>query len=614
MDRDFQHVLDNIPATLFRGYADGSVDFLDRKVEAMTGYTKEELESRQTKWTDRILEADRDQAKRAFVHALKTNKAYTREYRIRGKAGNLIWIHERSQIVCDSDGQISHVSGLFFDITERKDLEQSLRKTEQDFRIVVANIPAVTFKGYLDGSIDLFDNKVEAMTGLSQESFGLRGMKWTDLILEEDRPSARMAFIQALKTNRAYVREYRVRSASGRPIWIHERSHIVFDAEGKVEYVSGLFFDITERKELEATVAERTAELQQANERLMVWGKELERRNLEINLLGQMGDLLQSCNTSAEAYTAVQVFLRQLFPEDSGALFAFGGSSQTVEAVAVWGEAPPEDRVFSLDDCWGLRRGRVHGRTDIVAGLRCRHVEAGHAAYLCVPMTAHGAALGVLNVLLAPSDPERWEARQGLAVRVGEHLGLALAKLKLQETLQQLSVRDPLTGLFNRRYMEESLDRELRRAERQGKPLGIILLDIDHFKRFNDSLGHDAGDALLRELGAMLPRQIRSSDIACRHGGEEFTVIMPDAGMETTRQRAEKIREVARQMQVRHGERVLDSVTLSLGVATFPQNGVGREVLMQNADVALYRAKNEGRDRVCVAERGRRRAGPRRCS
>src|SRR6266545_3263849 len=578
MDWDFRQVLANIPAALFRGYADGSIDFFDRKAEAMTGYTTEELESRDTKWTDRIFEADRDQAKRVFVDALKTGRAYTREYRIRGKAGNLIWIQERSEIVRDPDGSINHVDGLFFDITERRDLEESLRRTEQDFRIVVANIPAVTFKGYLDGSIDLFDNKVEAMTGHPRGSFGPRGMKWVDLILEEDRQSTRMAFIQALKTNRSYVREYRVRSVNGRPIWIHERSHIVVDAGGKVEYVSGLFFDVTERKELEATVAERTAQLQQANERLMVWGKELERRNFEINLLGQMGDLLQSCNTSAEAYTAITVFVRQLFPEDSGALFVFGELVQTVEAVAVWGVAPPEERMFSLDDCWALRRGRLHGRTDIEAGLRCRHVEAGHAAYLCVPMTAHGAALGVLNVLLAPSDPERWEARQGL------------------------SVRDPLTGLFNRRYMEESLDRELRRAERQGKPLGIILLDIDHFKRFNDSLGHDAGDALLRELGAMLPRQVRSSDIVCRYGGEEFTIVMPEADAEQTRLRAERIRDAAGQMRVRHGERVLESVTLSLGVASFPQNGAGREALLQSADVALYRAKKEGRDRVCMAE------------
>jgi PleD family two-component response regulator len=131
-------------------------------------------------------------------------------------------------------------------------------------------------------------------------------------------------------------------------------------------------------------------------------------------------------------------------------------------------------------------------------------------------MTAHGSALGVLHVLLAPLSPEQWDARQQLGGRVAEHLALALAKLKLQETLQHLSVRDPLTGLYNRRQMEETLAREMCRAERQGTQLGIIMLDIDHFKSFNDTLGHDAGDALLRELGALLQRQVRTSDVACR--------------------------------------------------------------------------------------------------
>lgn len=128
------------------------------------------------------------------------------------------------------------------------------------------------------------------------------------------------------------------------------------------------------------------------------------------------------------------------------------------------------------------------------------------------------------------------------------------------------------------------------------------MLDIDHFKRFNDTLGHDAGDALLRELGALFQRQIRAEDIACRYGGEEFTIVLHDASVEVTQRRAEQIREAASQLRVRHAQRVLEPVTLSLGVATFPQNGATRDILMQNADAALYRAKQDGRDRVCVAE------------
>ncbi|MFI5168013.1 MAG: diguanylate cyclase [Thermoanaerobaculales bacterium] len=603
MDWDLEGLVANLPAVFFRGYADGSVDLFDRKVEAMTGYTKEEFESRHVQWTDLILPADCDGAKQALLAALRADRAYTREYRITAKAGNLVWVHERSQIVCRPEGTIEYISGLFFDITDRKNLEHSLHAAERELRIVIENVPAVMFKGYLDGRVEFLDaKKLETMVGHRAGSFGAQGQLWTDLIVEEDREAARSAFIQALKTSSGYVREYRVRSADGSSVWIHERSHIVRDEAGHPEYVSGLFFDVTERKELEAAVAQRTAELQQANQSLALWAGELEHRNSEINLLGQLGDLLQSCNTNAEAYAGIERFLAKLFPADSGALYVFGESPQTVESVAVWGESPPEEAVFSVDECWGLRRGRAHGREEIQSGFRCRHVEGGDTPYVCVPMTAHGSALGVLHVVLTRPTSEQWDARQHLGARVAEHLALALAKLKLQESLQHLSVRDPLTGLYNRRFMEETLAREIRRAKRQAKQLGVIMLDIDHFKHFNDTLGHDAGDALLRELGALLQRQIRGTDVACRYGGEEFTIILLDVVTDLPRQRAEQIREAAKEMRVSHGQRALDAVTLSLGVAVFPGHGETRELLMQSADIALYRAKQEGRDRVCVAE------------
>ncbi|MDD5563961.1 MAG: diguanylate cyclase [Thermoanaerobaculaceae bacterium] len=602
MDWDLDELVADLPAVFFRGYADGSIDLFDRKVEEMTGYAKEEFESRSMKWTDLILPADRDGAKRALVAALADSNAYTREYRITPKAGNVVWVHERSRIVCGADGAIQCINGLFFDVTDRKNLERSLQTAERDLRLVIDNVPAVMFKGSLDGSVEFFDTKVEAIVGHRAGSFGRRGLRWTDLIVEEDRHTVRQAFIHALKTNKAYVREYRVRSAHGAPVWIHERSHIVCDDAGRPESVSGLFFDVTDRKELEAAVAQRTAELQQANAHLALWAGELEHRNTEINLLGQLGDLLQSCNTSAEALAGIERFLPKFFPGDSGALYVFGESSLTLEAAAVWGPRRPEQRVFSVDECWGMRRGRAHGREEILSGFRCRHVGAGDRPYVCVPMTAHGSALGVLHVLLEPLASEQWDARQQLGVRVAEHLALALAKLKLQETLQHLSVRDPLTGLYNRRYLEEALAREMRRAERHGTQLGLIMIDIDHFKRFNDTLGHDAGDALLRELGALLQRQVRTGDVACRYGGEEFMVVLQDVPPDLPRQRAERIREAAKEIRVRHGERVLDAVTLSLGVALFPEHGGSPDLLMRSADVALYRAKQEGRDRACVAQ------------
>jgi diguanylate cyclase (GGDEF)-like protein/PAS domain S-box-containing protein len=601
MQQTLNVLMANVPAIVFKGYLDGSIDLFDQKVEALTGFSREEFESRRLKWTDLILEEDRQPTKMIFLQALKTDKAYVRGYRIRDKEGKVIWIHERSHIVCNDAGQAEYVSGLFFDITEQKILEEKLVQAEKEFRIVMDNIPAILFRGGLDGSIDTFDEKIETLTGYPKEEFDSRRLMWIDLIFPEDLEQTKQVFIHALKTNKSYIREYRIRPKMGNMVWVHERSHIVCDPEGKVAYVSGLFFDITERKELEATVAERNSQLREANDRLTSWAKELEQRNDEISLLGRLGELLQSCNTSEEASLGIRQSVQNLFPGNSGAVYLFNSSRTLLEATTLWGEAPPAETVFAPDECWALRRGRPHGVADIAGGFKCRHVQPDQMAYLCMPLVAQGEAIGVFHVLLESTDPIQSERKQNLALRVSDHLGLALAKLKLQETLQHLSVRDPLTGLFNRRYMEESMERELIRAERQGKEVGVIMMDIDHFKRFNDTFGHDGGDALLRNLGKFLQKHVRSSDIACRYGGEEFTLILPEASLEVTRQRAEQIKATVKDLRAHQGQKVLDPITLSLGVAVFPGHGATHRALLQAADVALYRAKETGRDRVCLA-------------
>jgi diguanylate cyclase (GGDEF)-like protein len=195
------------------------------------------------------------------------------------------------------------------------------------------------------------------------------------------------------------------------------------------------------------------------------------------------------------------------------------------------------------------------------------------------------------------------EAKRQLAYTVVEQAGMALSNLKLREALREQSIRDPLTGLYNRRYMEEALKQQLSRLTRQLHPLGIIMIDIDHFKDFNDTYGHAAGDALLRELGQFLQRHIRGEDIACRYGGEEFTLIMPDALLEVAQQRAEQLRQKASQLRVQDAGQSHATITLSVGVAIYPQHGRTIETVLRAADDALYRAKQEGRDRVIVAER-----------
>jgi diguanylate cyclase (GGDEF)-like protein/PAS domain S-box-containing protein len=176
------------------------------------------------------------------------------------------------------------------------------------------------------------------------------------------------------------------------------------------------------------------------------------------------------------------------------------------------------------------------------------------------------------------------------------------ALLKSQALLREQSVRDHLTGLFNRRYMEETLERELLRAARKQLSLGMIMLDVDDFKRFNDTWGHAAGDEILRELGSLLLRQVRGEDIACRYGGDEFILILPDASCEVTRERAKLICEGAKRFHLQFEGQSLAAVTLSLGIAAFPEHGATSTGVLRAVDAALYRAKHEGRGRVVVAE------------
>jgi diguanylate cyclase (GGDEF)-like protein len=191
--------------------------------------------------------------------------------------------------------------------------------------------------------------------------------------------------------------------------------------------------------------------------------------------------------------------------------------------------------------------------------------------------------------------------KTGLAKILADNIGLGIANLKLREAMRSLSIRDPLTGLFNRRYMEEALAQELHRSRRNDAQLAIIMLDIDHFKKFNDDFGHDAGDAVLRELGVFLKKHVRGSDVPCRYGGEEFILILSPSTIEGALRRAETIREAATHLSVRHAGHDLGNVTLSMGVAIFPDDASDVEATVKAADMALYQAKSEGRNRVIMA-------------
>ena len=374
---------------------------------------------------------------------------------------------------------------------------------------------------------------------------------------------------------------------------------------------SGLLRNSLDRvTETNVELQKAQSSLTSANDALRHHVSQLESRNREMTRLVELGELLSSSQTPAEVAGVISRVVPPLFAGDAGAFYELDGRGVAVEAVTAWGDPPPTRRSFSPTDCLALRSGRVHVTDGSAAEAPCPHIEeAATKGAICAPLVADGESLGLLHLQLRRIDPGRPLAtvladRESLIRTLAEQLELSLANFRLRERLREQSARDQLTGLFNRRYMEESVDRELRRASRDGSTLGLLMMDLDHFKDLNDGFGHAAGDLMLRAVGGFLGSSVRGDDVACRFGGEEFVVILPRASLENTRRRAEALREGMKGLKLEPSGPALPSITMSIGVACSPDHGSTREELIHAADVALYRAKAGGRDRVEVARGG----------
>jgi diguanylate cyclase (GGDEF)-like protein len=317
--------------------------------------------------------------------------------------------------------------------------------------------------------------------------------------------------------------------------------------------------------------------------------------------LSELGELLQTCRTLDEACRVIERLVSRLFSTASGAVYLLRSSQNLLEAAATWGQ-PASESFFAPDDCWALRRGRIYRLTDSADGPPCGHAPAlASKGSLCVPLMARSEALGLLY-LSFPEPTSAADPIEQLATMVAESIALAVANLRLHESLQHQSIRDPLTGLFNRRYMEESFEREIRRATRAQQPVTVLMLDLDQFKLFNDTYGHGAGDRLLQEVGHVLQTSSRGEDIACRYGGEEFTLILPGLSLSQAKAYANVVRERISHVRVEYRRERLAPVTVSVGIAVFPAHGHTADAVLAAADTALYRSKHAGRNRVCTSE------------
>jgi len=368
--------------------------------------------------------------------------------------------------------------------------------------------------------------------------------------------------------------------------------------EGRRLFV-GMLRDISERRANEAQRDKLTKELTHRVE-------ELDRLNEENGLLSGLGSYLQACSTKEEAYDVLLAHVRVLFSNESGAFYTLGEATNAT-CVLSWGD---EQEILlhpvQKQDCWAMRRGVVHKTSDTGATLRCRHYNGmGAGSQFCIPVMTQNGPIGLLTLHM-PSDDDEDELEQRVArslslmTGIADRLGPALSGIELRARLHEDSIRDPLTKLYNRRFMNESVHREMLRARRADTPLSFIILDLDRFKHINDEYGHDIGDEVLIMVAQSLSQAVREEDFVYRYGGEEFVIVLPGANLDIARERAQEACRTVRALRIDTQKGPLH-VTISAGVATYPEHGQTQENLIVQADKALYLAKQSGRDRIELA-------------
>ncbi len=317
-------------------------------------------------------------------------------------------------------------------------------------------------------------------------------------------------------------------------------------------------------------------------------------------LTADMLHALDSVKAPAELGQVLPAFLPRLLPGTSGAVYLYRNSRDFLEPKAHWGAAHAGLDLVNPSDCWGLRLGKQHRAA--MGDLRCAHGQAlqDSDSRICVPMISQGDVVGLI-VIDAPGR-QGPPADAAVLATVAEQLGLAISNVSLRESLRQQSTVDPLTGMYNRRFFDESLKRELLRARRAQSSCAVVMVDLDHFKRINDTYGHEGGDLVLKAAARVLLDRVRASDIAGRYGGEEFILLLPDCGAEAAHQLAEGIRAALADIAIQYLGRTISGITASFGIAAWPLHAEDEQSVLKAADMALYEAKKSGRDRVIVAQ------------
>jgi diguanylate cyclase (GGDEF)-like protein/PAS domain S-box-containing protein len=466
---------------------------------------------------------------------------------------------------------------------------RALAASEMRYRRIVETAGEGVWQVDAQGRTTLANAAMARMLGTTPDL--LMGRSLFEFVAAADRPAAESLLHERHGQENAR-HEIRFMRADGQEVWAEVSTCPIADAEGHPCGTLAMVTNANERRR-------RDEELRATNARLTAMVANLERHKSDMAHIAELNELLQSSRTEAEAFGVIRTAAARLFAEHSGG-FAVAGQGDEMIVVGAWGAEDCLPGTYSRSACWAIRRGGPHLQPDR-HGIRCGHQPAGQGgAMLCAPLYVSGELIGVLHLLgddipESPSDTLRQRSEV-----FGEVVKLGLSNLRLRDSLREQALRDALTSLPNRRLFDETLPRELARCLRAEQPLTLAIVDVDHFKRFNDTYGHDAGDHVLRSVAQVLVESIRGSDLACRYGGDEFLCLLP--GM-NARDAATRFEQALARMAKESDGKVLqgETITFTVGLASAPDSGNDVTTLTRAADAALYAAKERGRNCVQIA-------------
>jgi len=556
------------------------------QMETLSGYSADEFISGRKKIVDLYHPDEKAMIFEAVQKAAAEKGAFHLMFRVQHREGRWLWVESIGKIVEDEidRGQV-YVSGFLLDVTERKRVEDEYQNLSE----IVRHSPASVVVTDIEGGIKYVNPKFEELTGYSFAE--VLGKKPSVLKSDVQSREYYAELWQTILSGQEWRGEFANKKKNGELYWESASISPVFDQAGEIVSFIAVKEDITERKLAEAALAEAKAALEEKV-------RELEQRHQEMTLFSQMQAALQNCSLEEETYQVLAQYAGQLFPAVGGALYQMSPAGE-MNLIVDWSNAEEREladeiKKLRCEDC---------ARMELMPGEKfrqCSHALENHPKYqlICIPMYLQGMIWGQFQLVMLPG--KETSQIEKLASSVVQQLLLTVENLRLRESLRSQAIHDPLTGLYNRRYLEAALESEVSRAGRKGVTVALMMLDIDHFKKFNDSWGHEAGDIVLRQLGIFLQTNVRNEDIACRYGGEEFLIILPEIGQEKVAQRAEELRTGVHELCAGTEYPWQGRLSISLGVAIFPYDGQSAQAVLQAADQALYQAKRAGRDRVVM--------------